>query len=63
MNAIALKGVERRLGDFVLGPIVERLRAIGADPAPSTPAEFAQFIRREIDKWARVTAQSGFKAN
>ncbi|MFL5048086.1 MAG: Bug family tripartite tricarboxylate transporter substrate binding protein [Xanthobacteraceae bacterium] len=42
---------------------VERLRAIGADPAPSTPAEFGQFIRREIDKWARVTAQSGFKAN
>jgi tripartite-type tricarboxylate transporter receptor subunit TctC len=43
--------------------IVERLRAIGAEPVPSTPAEFAEFIRREIDKWARVTAQSGFKAN
>jgi tripartite-type tricarboxylate transporter receptor subunit TctC len=43
--------------------IGERLRAIGAEPVPSTPAEFAEFIRREIDKWARVTAQSGFKAN
>jgi tripartite-type tricarboxylate transporter receptor subunit TctC len=43
--------------------IVERLGAIGAGPMPSTPAEFGQFMRREIDKWARVTAQSGFKAN
>jgi tripartite-type tricarboxylate transporter receptor subunit TctC len=43
--------------------IVERLRAIGAGPLPSTPDEFGQFIRREIDKWAKVTAQAGFKAN
>jgi len=42
---------------------VERLRAIGAGPLPSTPDEFGEFIRREIDKWAKVTAQSGFKAN
>jgi tripartite-type tricarboxylate transporter receptor subunit TctC len=52
--------VASALKDTAIG---ERLRAIGAEPVPSTPAEFAEFIRREIDKWARVTAQSGFKAN
>ena len=43
--------------------IAERLRAAGADPLPSTPDEFGAFIRREIAKWAKVVAQSGFKAN
>ena len=43
--------------------MVERLRAIGAEPAPSTPEAFGQFIRAEIAKWAKVVAQSGLKAN
>jgi tripartite-type tricarboxylate transporter receptor subunit TctC len=41
--------------------LVERLRAIGADPVSSTPEEFGQFIRSEIVKWARVVAQSGLR--
>jgi len=32
----------------------QRLAADGAEPLGSTPAEFAAFIRRELDKWARV---------
>jgi tripartite-type tricarboxylate transporter receptor subunit TctC len=32
----------------------ERLAADGAEPLGSTPAEFAAFIRRELDKWSRV---------
>ena len=32
----------------------ERLAVDGAEPLGSTPAEFAAFIRREIDKWGRV---------
>jgi len=32
----------------------ERLAADGAEPRGSTPAEFAAFIRRELDKWGRV---------
>ena len=31
-----------------------RLAADGAEPLGSTPAEFAAFIRRELDKWGRV---------
>jgi tripartite-type tricarboxylate transporter receptor subunit TctC len=41
----------------------ERVLAIGADPAPTTPGEFAAFIRSEITKWERVVAQAGAKAN
>jgi tripartite-type tricarboxylate transporter receptor subunit TctC len=41
----------------------ERMRAVGAEPAPMTPEEFGQFIRSEITKWGRVIAQSGLKAN
>ena len=32
----------------------DRLAADGAEPLGSTPAEFAAFIRRELDKWTRV---------
>jgi tripartite-type tricarboxylate transporter receptor subunit TctC len=32
----------------------DRLAADGAEPLGSTPAEFAAFIRRELDKWSRV---------
>jgi tripartite-type tricarboxylate transporter receptor subunit TctC len=41
----------------------ERVLAIGADPTPTTPVEFAAFIRSEITKWERVIAQAGGKAN
>jgi len=36
------------------GDVRERLAADGAEPVGSTPAEFAAFIRAEIEKWARV---------
>lgn len=32
----------------------DRLAADGAEPLGSTPAEFAAFIRRELDKWTKV---------
>ncbi len=41
----------------------DRMRAIGAEPVPTTPEEFGQFIRSEIAKWAKVIAQSGLKPN
>jgi tripartite-type tricarboxylate transporter receptor subunit TctC len=41
----------------------ERMRAVGAEPVPTTPDEFGQFIRSEIAKWAKVIAQSGLKPN
>lgn len=41
----------------------ERFAAQGLDAAPSTPAEFAVFIRAEIDKWARVAKAANIKAD
>lgn len=42
---------------------VERIRAIGAEPAKSTPMEFGAFLKKEIAKWARVIRASGIRAN
>jgi tripartite-type tricarboxylate transporter receptor subunit TctC len=39
--------------------VVERIRALGAEPMPQTPEEFSAFIVREIDKWTKVVAASG----
>lgn len=41
----------------------ERLKSEGSDPVGSTPAEFTQFIRDEIAKWAKVIKLSGAKAS
>ena len=42
---------------------VERLKAIGADPAALTPAEFNAFLRNETAKWAKVVRFAGVRAN
>jgi tripartite-type tricarboxylate transporter receptor subunit TctC len=41
----------------------ERLKSEGSDPVGSTPAEFSNFIRDEITKWAKVIKLSGAKAS
>lgn len=39
--------------------VVERIRALGSEPMPQTPAEFATYIQREIEKWTGVVKASG----
>ncbi len=41
----------------------ERLEAQGAEPAPSTPAQFAAFIATEVPKYARIVKASGAKVD
>ena len=41
----------------------ERLVAAGAEPAPTTPPEFAAFIERELAKYARIVKASGAKVD
>ncbi len=43
--------------------IVERIRALGAEPIPMTSAQFAAFIEVEIEKWLKVAAASNVKPN
>ena len=45
------------------GEIAQRIRAVGSDPAPTTPAEFAAYISREIAKWSAVIERSGVRGN
>jgi len=40
----------------------ERLAALGFEPIASTPAEFAERIKQEIEKWAKVIHAAGIKA-
>lgn len=37
----------------------QRMGGQGADPAPSTPEEFAAYIKTEVAKWAKVVKESG----
>jgi tripartite-type tricarboxylate transporter receptor subunit TctC len=41
--------------------IKDRLSAAGLQVATNTPAQFADFIRSEIDKWGRVIRAAGIK--
>jgi len=40
----------------------ERLLGLGADPVANSPQQFAEFIKSEHDKWARVIKQAGIRA-
>ncbi|MGA0024819.1 MAG: Bug family tripartite tricarboxylate transporter substrate binding protein [Burkholderiales bacterium] len=40
----------------------KRLTELGADAVGNTPAEYAAFIQREMDKWAKVIKAAGIKA-
>jgi tripartite-type tricarboxylate transporter receptor subunit TctC len=41
----------------------ERLQAQGMEALGGTPAEFAAFIRSEIERWSRVVKATGAKVN
>jgi tripartite-type tricarboxylate transporter receptor subunit TctC len=40
-----------------LPAVVERFAVLGLDPVGSTPAEFAQFIKADLEKWTRLTKE------
>jgi tripartite-type tricarboxylate transporter receptor subunit TctC len=42
---------------------IERIRMLGAEPIPMTPAEFAAFIKAETEKWLKVVRSSADKGN
>ena len=40
----------------------QRVASFGADPAPAlTPAETAEFLRREVARWAKIVKAAGIK--
>jgi len=43
--------------------VIKRIRAVGAEPAPMTPAEFSAFVDKEINKWTAVMNAATQKPN
>ena len=43
--------------------VIERIRSVGAEPAPMKPAQFEAFIKAETKKWAEVIQKAGIKAS
>ena len=39
-----------------------RFESEGTLPATSTPEEFSQYLRQEVEKWGRVVREHGIKA-
>jgi len=39
--------------------VAQRIRTVGMEPTPMTPAEFGAYIRSEIEKFSKVVAASG----
>jgi tripartite-type tricarboxylate transporter receptor subunit TctC len=39
-----------------------KIRVLGAEPAPTSPDEFAKFIRSEDAKWGKLIAEAGIKS-
>ena len=42
--------------------VKEKLAALGVEPVGSSVADFGQFVRAEVPKWAKVVKESGAKA-
>ena len=42
--------------------VVEKMQALGAEPAGNTPAQFARFIREDQAKWSKLMREAGIKS-
>ena len=56
-----LSAETRRILD--LPDMRDRLLGLGAQPAGSTPEEFAQFVQGEVAKWAKVIRDANVTLN
>ena len=52
--------LNKAVNEILDQPLIEKqLIREGADPVGGTPAQFAQFVQREHDKWQKVVRESG----
>jgi tripartite-type tricarboxylate transporter receptor subunit TctC len=43
--------------------VAEKIRTLGAEPAPTSPEQFGRFIQSESTKWGKLISEAGIKAN
>ena len=43
--------------------VVDKIATLGAEPAPTSPEDFAKFIASESAKWGKLVSEAGIKAN
>jgi tripartite-type tricarboxylate transporter receptor subunit TctC len=56
--------LQREIARIVALPDVrDRLAGMGFEPVANTPEEFADYIRSEINKWAKVIREAGIKVD
>jgi len=54
--------IHREMAQVLRAPeLQERLIAVGAEAAPTTPAEFGAFLQRETVRWSKVLKEAGIK--
>jgi tripartite-type tricarboxylate transporter receptor subunit TctC len=58
-RAIVEKLSGQALHDLRQSDVVERMHRQGAEPSPLPFDEFAPFVKKEIEKWAKVVAATG----
>ncbi len=56
LNAAIVKSLQ-------LPEVREKLTGEGSEVAGSSPAQFAQFLERDLVKWAQIVKAAGIKAN
>jgi tripartite-type tricarboxylate transporter receptor subunit TctC len=62
VRAEAVERLNGELGKILRAPaVVSQLDKVGLDATPSTPAEFAKFVRTEYDRWAKVIREASIK--
>lgn len=56
--------INEEVGKALRAPeVAERLANLGLEPVGSSPAAFAEFIRGELAKWAKIARESGAKVD
>ena len=43
--------------------VADKIATLGAEPAPTSPEDFAKFIASESAKWGKLVSEAGIKAN
>ncbi|MBC7706378.1 MAG: tripartite tricarboxylate transporter substrate binding protein [Rhodoferax sp.] len=59
-----ISALNKAVNDVVAMPAIEQqMIREGADPVGGSPAQFAQFVQREYEKWKTIVVESGARAN